>query len=116
MGNNIFEMVRRAFLGEKVDPGLNRTLLVLIPKTLEADSINQFWPISLCTMLYKVITKTVVIPLRQAMQILVKQNQASFIASRNITDNTILAQEATHTMKNTKSKRGWMAIKVDLEP
>lgn len=49
------------------------------------------------------------------MQRLIKPNHSSFITSRYISDNVILAQEAIHTMKTTKSKKGWMAIKVDLE-
>lgn len=47
------------------------------------------------------------------MQTLVKQNQSHFIASRNISDNIIIAQESIHTMKTTKSKKGWMVVKVD---
>ncbi|TYH63659.1 hypothetical protein ES332_D07G207900v1 [Gossypium tomentosum] len=42
-----------------------------------------------------------------------EQNQSHFIASRNISDNIIIAQESIHTMKTTKSKKGWMVVKVD---
>lgn len=49
------------------------------------------------------------------MQILMKQNQSSFITSQNISYNIIISYEAIHTMKSTKSKKSWMAVKVDLE-
>lgn len=88
-----------------MDPYLNWTLLVLIPKIVGAKTISQYRPISLYNILYKVITKMIVIRLCQAMQILVKQNQASFIASHNIADNIIIAQEVIHTIQTTKSKK-----------
>lgn len=78
-------------LGIPWTPRINKTLLVLLSKTFGAETINQFCSINLCNVLYKVITKTIIMLLRQAMQILVKQNQASFIASRNISDNIIIA-------------------------
>lgn len=49
------------------------------------------------------------------MKTLVKQNQSNFIPSRNISDNIIIAQEAIHTIKTMRSKKGWMVVKVDLE-
>lgn len=98
-----------------MDPRVKKTLLVLIPKFFGAETINQFRPISVCNVLYKIITKTIVIRLRQAMQTLVKQNQSSVIALRNISDNIIIVQEIIHYMKTTKSKKGWMVVKVDLE-
>lgn len=41
--------------------------------------------------------------------------QSSFIAGRSITDNVIIAQEIIHSMRLKKGKRGWVAVKVDLE-
>lgn len=34
---------------------------------------------------------------------------------RSTSDNIVIGQEAIHSMKTTRSKKGWMAIKVDLE-
>ncbi|KAH1122560.1 hypothetical protein J1N35_005720, partial [Gossypium stocksii] len=41
--------------------------------------------------------------------------QVSFIAGRYIIDNIIVAQEIMHSIRIKKGKKGWMAIKVDLE-
>lgn len=49
------------------------------------------------------------------MKVIVKKSQSSFIASRSISDNIIIAQEALHTMKTTKSKKGWTTINDDLD-
>lgn len=71
--------------------------------------------INLSIVLYKIISKSIVIQLRWLMQVLVKQNQSSSKPSRNISDNIIIAQEAIYTMKNTKSKKGLTVVQVDLE-
>lgn len=89
VGLSVFNLVKRTFSGEHLDPNLNITLLVLIPKIVGAETINQFRPIILCNVLYKIITK-VVIRLRKAMQTLVRQNQSSFIVSLNISNKIII--------------------------
>ncbi|KAA3484936.1 reverse transcriptase [Gossypium australe] len=91
VGESVFEMVKNLFRGGVLEPSLNRTLLVFIPKNIGAETINQFRPISLCTVLYKVTITLIVIRLCRAMQILVKQNQSSFITSRSISDNIVVA-------------------------
>ncbi|KAH1091681.1 hypothetical protein J1N35_018938 [Gossypium stocksii] len=106
VGGSVFEMIKNVFRRGVLEPSLNKTLLVLIPKNIGVETINQFRPISLCSVLYKVITKLIVIQLRRVMQILVKQNQSSFIATRSILDNIVVEQKAIHTLKNAKSKKG----------
>lgn len=77
-------------VGQFLDPSLNRTLLVIISKVIGPERRTQFRPISLCTVLYKVITKTVVNRLRPLMGHLTSLNQASFVR-RSIGDNIMVA-------------------------
>ncbi|KAA3465508.1 LINE-1 reverse transcriptase isogeny [Gossypium australe] len=46
---------------------------------------------------------------------LISQEQAGFIAGRNISDNIILAQEVIRSMRRKRKGKNWMAIKLDLE-
>ncbi|KAG8499648.1 hypothetical protein CXB51_006070 [Gossypium anomalum] len=46
---------------------------------------------------------------------LISQEQAGFIAGRNISDNIIIAQEVIHSMRCNRKERKRMAIKLDLE-
>lgn len=46
---------------------------------------------------------------------IISQEQASFIAGRNISDNVIIAQEVIHCMHNKKKSNNWMALKLDIE-
>lgn len=94
---------------------INNTLLVLILKIVSINSIFQFRPISFCNVLYKVVTKIIVIRFRNIFPSLIAQNQVSFVAGRQVTDNIIIAQEIVHSMRTKKGKKSWMAIMVDLE-
>lgn len=46
---------------------------------------------------------------------LVDVKQASFIPGRLASDNMVIAQELIHTMQKKTSRKGMMAMKVDLE-
>lgn len=94
---------------------INETLITLVPKVDPVVSIRNFRPISLCNVSYKIITKILAQRLRQMMGSLVNLCQSSFIPNRQCRDNIILAQEIFHSMRNKRGKKGWMAIKLDLE-
>ncbi|KAE8674092.1 hypothetical protein F3Y22_tig00111769pilonHSYRG00381 [Hibiscus syriacus] len=94
---------------------LNRTVLVLIPKSDAPETFVDFRPISLCTVMYKLITNIIVRRLKHVMPFLIMSNQKSFISGRSITENIVINQEIVHSMHHNKTKQGWIAIKVDLE-
>lgn len=93
----------------------NDALLVLIPKVGKPEHITQFRPISLCNVLFKIITKTLVGRLKGVITKLIGPAQASFIPGRLSTDNIVVVQEAVHSMKRKKGRKGWMLLKLDLE-
>lgn len=49
------------------------------------------------------------------MSMLVNPCQSSLIPHRQSRDNVIVAQEIFHSMRVRKGKKGWLAIKIDLE-
>ncbi|PKA62859.1 putative mitochondrial protein [Apostasia shenzhenica] len=91
------------------------TLVALVPKTSNAEQPKQFRPISLCTTVYKVIAKVLVHRLKEHILSLVSLEQGAFVPGRFIADNCILAQEIMHRLMTTKSRDGYMIVKVDLE-
>ncbi|GMJ14254.1 hypothetical protein HRI_005094600 [Hibiscus trionum] len=115
VGPYICSIIQGVFNGGSLDPEMNRTILVLIPKKEAPETFADFRPISLCTVLYKLLSKIIVKRLQPIFPCLIRENQTSFIKERTITDNTIINQEAIHSMRLKKTKAGWMAIKVDLE-
>ncbi|KAH9659015.1 reverse transcriptase domain-containing protein [Citrus sinensis] len=94
---------------------INRTLLVLIPKVDHPTSLKMFQPISLCTVLYKTMTKIIANRLQALLPDLISPQQTSFVPGRHITENIVIAQEVIHTMKKNVVGKRMMAVKVDLE-
>ncbi|GMJ02918.1 hypothetical protein HRI_003961000 [Hibiscus trionum] len=115
VGDVVCRYIQHMFSTGLVDPDLNRTLLVLIPKIEAPESIVNFRPISLCTVVYKILSKVLVNRLKPYLPRWVSENQTSFVPGRSITDNVVLAQEIIHSMRQKGGKNGWFAIKVDLE-
>lgn len=94
---------------------INITNVVLILKVDNPKFINQFRPIALCNVIYKAITKIIANRLKPALDKIISPTQCSFIPGRHSSDNVIIAQEVIRSMANKKGKKGFMAIKVDLE-
>jgi hypothetical protein len=93
---------------------INQTDICLIPKVNKPEFVNQFRPISLCNVSYKIITKIIVNRLKPLIPDIISPYQTGFVPTRNIHENIIVAQEMIHSMHKMRSKVGFFAIKVDL--
>ena len=98
-----------------IDPRLADTLIVLIPKVDNPKHLKQFRPISLCNVVYKIITKVLVNRVRPFLHEIVSPLQGSFIPGRGTSDNIIITQEVIHSMHQMKGRKGAVAFKIDLE-
>lgn len=115
VGDSVKRSVLSFFETGSLPPEMNDALVVLIAKVQKPEKINQFRPISLCNVLFKIITKTMVTRLKRIMTKLVGPAQSSFIPGRLSTDNIVVVQEAVHSMRRKKGRKGWMLLKLDLE-
>ncbi|CAI8595777.1 unnamed protein product [Vicia faba] len=75
--------------------------------------VSQFRPISLCNIVYKFFSKTIVNRLKICIDDTISPFQTGFIPGRNIQENIIVAQEMLHTMNHMKWKTGSFVIKVE---
>jgi hypothetical protein len=95
--------------------GVNDTVIVLIPKNKDAKELKDYRPISLCNVIYKVVSKCLVNRLRPILKEIITPTQSAFIPGRMITDNAIIAFECLHVIQHCNDKRGeFCAYKLDL--
>lgn len=107
VGSSVVRFVLEFFESCELPEELNDALVVLIPKVNKPEKITQFRPISLCNVLFKVMTKAMVLRLKSLMPLLIGPAQSSFIPGRLSTDNIVIVQEAVHSMrKKTERKDG----------
>lgn len=89
VGDKVFAFVRNAFASQQFDLKVGETLVVLIPKVDNPSSFKDFRPISLCNVVYKLITKILVNRICPALDDIMSPLQSSFIPGRNTSDNAI---------------------------
>ncbi|XP_057246695.1 uncharacterized protein LOC130589452 [Beta vulgaris subsp. vulgaris] len=93
VGNSVIRAVQAFFHSGKLLKEVNHTFLALIPKIDNPTSANHFKPISLCSTIYKVISKVLTRRLKVVMGKLIHPLQGAFVPERFIQDNILLAHE-----------------------
>ncbi|WOH05102.1 hypothetical protein DCAR_0624515 [Daucus carota subsp. sativus] len=103
-------------LNENVElESINSTLVTLIPKVKEPRVVGDFRPISLCNVLYKVISKVLINRLKPILPLIINGTQSAFVPGRLITDNASIAYECLHHLRLMKGgKRCYAAMKLDM--
>ncbi|XP_062165083.1 uncharacterized protein LOC133871673 [Alnus glutinosa] len=93
----------------------NHTFIALILKRLGASAVNHFRPISLCNIIYKIISKLLANRLKPLLSKIISPFQTAFVPSHHIQDNSILSHEMLHSLKNKRGRGGLMAVNIDME-
>ena len=70
---------------------VNQTFIALIPKIDYLEEIKHFRPISLCNVIYKLVTKLLASRLKHLMPKLIAPTQCAFVRGRNLSNNIIIA-------------------------
>ena len=93
----------------------NLTHITLVPKRKNPNSMSHFRPISLCNVVFKIISKVLSNKMKKIMGTIISDCQSAFVPERVITDNILISFEILHYMK-TKRRRNTshMAIKLDM--
>lgn len=94
---------------------LNHTFIALTLKIEKTRAVSDFRPISLCNVVYKIITKAITNRLKPILTHIISSNQSAFIPDRLITNNVIISYEYLHKIRHSKGKRnGLMALKLNI--
>ncbi|KAA3473633.1 reverse transcriptase [Gossypium australe] len=107
--------VETSCLGGRDFESTNRIDIVLIPKSSHPKNLVDFRPISLCTILHKLVAKTIANRLQDFIGNCIDSAQSAFVPGRLISDNVLIAYEILHTLRQKRwGKKGLMAVKLDM--
>jgi hypothetical protein len=113
-GDEVFVAVKEWLVRGYFPTSLNETNICLIPKCNNPSSMKDFRPISLCNVLYKVVSKLLANRLKLVLGKYISEEQSAFIEGRSIIDNALIAIEIIHCLKRrTRGGKGELALKID---
>lgn len=115
VGPAIIEFVMNAFRTCSFPPEANKTLITLIPKKSPPEEASHFRPIALINVIMKIITKIIANRFKAVIGKIISPTQCAFVPGRQPSDNIVIAQEIIHSMRLKRGRKGFMALKVDLE-
>ena len=94
---------------------INRTNIALVPKNNNPQRMTDFKPISLCNVIYKLISKTLANHLKVILSHIISENQSAFMVNRLIIDNVLVAYEIMHFLKHNRGGNdSFMTAKLDM--
>ena len=108
------DVVHSFFVSGFIMPEFNSNMMVLIPKTKDADSIDKFRPIIFGNFVYKIISKILADRLAKIVAHIIAPPQFGFIQGRHIEECIAVASE-NFNLLDYRSREGNMALKIDIK-
>ncbi|XXG79996.1 hypothetical protein AAC387_Pa09g0955 [Persea americana] len=114
-GKNVFDAVLSVLDSDFIHNEINHTCIVLILENKPPEKTTDVRPLSLCNVVYKLISKVIANRLKKVLAHIISENQSSFVPARQITDNTLVAYEAVNSLKQKqRGEKGIMSIELDM--
>jgi hypothetical protein len=115
MRDDVVAAVQKFFTDGVMPEEVNDIAIVLIPKKDNPEEVKDFRPISLCNVVFKVVSKCLVNRMRPILHDIISPTQSAFIPGRLITDNALVAFECIHSIQTgSPSRRKLCAYKLDM--
>lgn len=97
-----------------MQPDIAKSNLILIPKVKDPCQVGDYRPISVCNVLYKVISKILTSRLKPYIAGCISTSQSAFVPGREISESVILLREVLHSFKSSSYSNPDFCLKVDL--
>jgi hypothetical protein len=114
INDDVYKVVKDFYTHAHMPAEMNQTYITLIPKNNHPISPQDYRPISLCNVIYKIISKSLANRLKNHLPGYVSQAQSAFIANRHISSNIVITQEIIHSFNLTSCKTNAFILKIDL--
>jgi hypothetical protein len=82
LGNDIWEVVEESRYSKVILQAFNAIFITLILKIKGASSVDKYCPISLCNVIYKIISKLIATSLKPILLLIISQEQGGFVEGR----------------------------------
>lgn len=96
VGSSVVNSVLQTLRTRVMPNGLNETFICLIPKVNCLQKITKFRPISLCNVVYKIVSKVLANRLKKNLFEVISEFQSAFVPRWQITNNVLVAFETMH--------------------
>ena len=111
----MFQVILSSLNSGAILKSINHTFITLIPKVNNLERVFDFRPISLCNVIYKIVSKVIANHLKPMHNSIISEIESAFTTDHLITNNILIAFENLHHMKtNYTGKKGFMALKMDM--
>ena len=105
IGSSVIREIQDFFSFGILSPTLNETHVRLIPKIHSAKRVDEYRPIALCNVYYKIISKLLSLRLKPVLSSIISENQSAFIPGRAITDNVLITHEVLQYLKTSQAQK-----------
>lgn len=115
VGPAVIKEIQQFFILGYLAPTINIAHVRLILKSLGAKRVEDYRPIALCNIYYKIISKLLSLRLQSVLECIISENQSAFIPGRAIGDNVLITHEMLHFLKTSKAeKHCTIVVKTDM--
>ena len=115
VGTDVSDAVIDYINSGKFLQSINFTHITLIPKKKNLELMSYFRPISLCNVIFKLVSKVLPNRLKRILGRIISDCQSAFVAERVITDNILISFKILHYMKSKRQgNTAHMALKLEM--
>ncbi|GKV45281.1 hypothetical protein SLEP1_g52387 [Rubroshorea leprosula] len=111
--DDVIRFLQEFHKNSKMVRGLNTSFIVLVPKSNNPQKIEEYRPISLIGVMYKILAKLLANRLKKVLHQVVGEQQTAFLSGRQLMDGVLIANEVIDKAK--KKKRKTIMFKIDFE-